>query len=59
MTKNTNSNQSTITSTTQSNNSMLDMEDSIEMEMNKLKDVLRQKAFEITTNIDSIPDNSN
>ncbi len=37
-------NQSTIAVTITTNDSMLNMEDSIEMEMSKLKDALRQKA---------------
>ena len=56
----TNNNQSTITSIIQSNNSMFDMEESIEMEMKRLKYVLRQKAFEVSMPTKgSIPDNSN
>ena len=60
MTKDTkNSNQATPT-IIKSSASMLDMEDSIELEMNKLKDELRQKALEVSiSNQVSVSDNSN
>ena len=61
MTKDTkNSNQSTITSRIKSSDNMLNMEESIEVEMNNLRDILRQKALEVNiSNKDFLPDNSN
>lgn len=55
-----NSNQSTITSRIKSSDNMLNMEESIEVEMNNLRDILRQKALEVNiSNKDFLPDNSN
>ncbi len=61
MTKDTkNSNQSTITSRIKSSDNMLNMEESIEVEMNNLRDILRQKALEVNiSNKDFLPDKSN
>ena len=62
MTKNTKKDSGQLTTTAvtiKTDDSMLSVEDSIEMEMNKLKDILRQKAVDGgMVNKDSVSDNN-